>query len=384
MGRAATGSVEVRNGKLRLVFLYNGKKCYETLQFYKNDDKGMKSARATLAKIHEEMKHGVFKYENHFPNSPRVAEKSAGTTLTDYLDSWFRSKGDLASSTRDQYANDIKMWKRELGGEKLLFDLSVSHVREIIGSKAWPSDQRFNNAMTPLRGALDLARSEHKSLPDWLAKVPGRRRRRAEPYPVTQAEMLRILGYMKKNFSIKVWAYAAWMFATGMRPEEGVIQCWSDLRLDKKNGFHRTYVSRAKSFRGQISTTKTKSSRYVDLSPLALQALDEMSRFTEAWGKEIFLNPVTNKPWHDSRAFHENYWSVALKALHIKHRRSYATRHTFATLLLQAGARVAYVSAQMGHTTPTQVESTYHRWLPDADGGHARGILASAFGREEG
>lgn len=382
MGRAASGSVEVRNGKLRLVFMYQGKKCHETLKWLKNDEKGIGAAKAMLHRIHKEMRLGEFKYEEHFPNSTRVVLKKSGATLSSYLDSWLKSKGELARSTHSQYQNDIEMWKLELDGDRSVFDLGVREVREIVGSKKWPSNRRFNNAMTPLRGALALARSEHPSLPNWLETIGARDREESEPYPVTQAEMFKILDYMKEHFSIKVWAYAVWMFATGMRPEEGIIQCWSDLRLDKKNGHHRTYVNKAKSFRGEVKTTKTRKSRYVDLSPLALLALEEMSRFTQATGKEIFLNPVTNEPWHDSRAFHENYWSVALKALRIKHRRSYATRHTFVTLLLQSGARVAYVSAQMGHTTPSQVEETYHRWLPDADGGYARGILAEAFSRK--
>ena len=47
--------------------------------------------------------------------------------------------------------------------------------------------------------------------------------------------------------------------------------------------------------------------------------------------------------------------------------------------MLGAGLRIAQVSAQLGHTTPTLVETTYAKWLPDADGGYARKGLAQAF-----
>ena len=228
---------------------------------------------------------------------------------------------------------------------------------------------------------MALARAEDPKLPDWLRGLDYRDPEESEPDPVEQSAMHDILDHIRQHYDVRCWAYAAWAFATGMRPEEIVIQTWKDLRLDPKLGHHKTRVWRAKSFRGQIKGTKTGGTRFVDLSQLALDALDAMRPFTEKAEMEIFQNPWSGKGWHDGRSFRENVWNPALKALGIPGRRAYCTRHTFATLLLQAGARIAYVSAQMGHTTPSEVEKTYHRWLPDADGGYARRIMAEAFSK---
>jgi Phage integrase family len=41
-------------------------------------------------------------------------------------------------------------------------------------------------------------------------------------------------------------------------------------------------------------------------------------------------------------------------------------RHTFASLLLQEGAPITYVSQQLGHRDPSITLRVYAHWLPDA------------------
>lgn len=78
-------------------------------------------------------------------------------------------------------------------------------------------------------------------------------------------------------------------------------------------------MNKAKSFRGRLKDTKTGDARWVDLSPLALQALDAMVPSTKKAGADIFQ-------------------------------------------------------------TPSEVERVYHKWLHDADGSFARKRLDEAFG----
>ena len=44
--------------------------------------------------------------------------------------------------------------------------------------------------------------------------------------------------------------------------------------------------------------------------------------------------------------------------------RLYDLRHTFASLLLAAGAPITYVSAQLGHVNPSTTLRYYARWIP--------------------
>jgi hypothetical protein len=46
------------------------------------------------------------------------------------------------------------------------------------------------------------------------------------------------------------------------------------------------------------------------------------------------------------------------------HFRLYDLRHTYASLLLAAGAPITYVSAQLGHANPTTTLRHYAKWIP--------------------
>ena len=53
-----------------------------------------------------------------------------------------------------------------------------------------------------------------------------------------------------------------------------------------------------------------------------------------------------------------------LKAAGLPGFRLYDLRHTYASLLLAAGAPITYVSAQLGHATPTTTLRYYAKWIP--------------------
>ncbi len=156
------------------------------------------------------------------------------------------------------------------------------------------------------------------------------------------------------------------------RPGEQCVLLYSDIKGGKVS------VTKAQNPDGSTKPTKTKGKRQVDLAPLALEAV-EVSKSWKNENGEIFQNPWSEDRWLGNKSQYENVWTPTLKALEIPRRRAYCTRHTFATTLLAKGARVLYVSAQLGHTSPTMVETTYADHLPGADGGYNTDILAGAF-----
>ena len=52
----------------------------------------------------------------------------------------------------------------------------------------------------------------------------------------------------------------------------------------------------------------------------------------------------------------------ALKALNIRERRQYDTRHTYATLCLMPGMNPAFIASQLGHSVEMLL-STYAKWI---------------------
>jgi integrase len=57
-------------------------------------------------------------------------------------------------------------------------------------------------------------------------------------------------------------------------------------------------------------------------------------------------------------------------------------RHTYASLLLAAGAPITYVSAQLGHATPTTTLRYYAKWIP-SQGRRWVEVLDHADGRAD-
>jgi integrase len=385
MGRRATGSVFPQGEVIRCQFQWQGERVSETFHGLSPlKPRDMAIAKRMMVDIIEKIGHGVFDYAGTFPDSPRAAVSETGTrTLGQALDQFLANKSHMAQRTRDQYRNAADEWREVFGNDLVLSRAVFSEFQKKI-NKPWPdpdpdtpwkwsSEARFNNAMIPMRGAIELARADNPKLPDLLKGIDYRKKDDPKPDPVRPAEMGRILAHIRSAYGDRPWAWFAFAFSTGLRPSEQCVLLQSDIQ----NG--RVEVSKSQDKDGSLKPTKANGTRFVDMSPLAIEAVRVASAWTHDGG-EIFQNPRTDKPWRGNKSQYEHFWTPTLKKLDISRRRAYCTRHTFATTLLAHGARIAYVSDQMGHTTPSMIEKTYHRWLHDADGGAAKKILEGAFG----
>jgi integrase len=127
-------------------------------------------------------------------------------------------------------------------------------------------------------------------------------------------------------------------------------------------------VERAWSF-GRLKPTKTAEAREVDLTPELARA------FTHhlVWLKTEALRRGRGEPeWlFPNEAGHpfdfkkvESVFHRIRKRAGLPHFRLYDLRHTYASLLLAAGAPITYVSAQLGHANPTTTLRYYARWIP--------------------
>ncbi len=132
--------------------------------------------------------------------------------------------------------------------------------------------------------------------------------------------------------------------------------------------FRSGYVRIAKAqSKGRLNTkTKTAKVRDVLLNARALHALHVLKTLTILRGDQVLLSPRTGLPYTTEKSF-RLIFSKCLKRLGIRHRPAYNTRHTYATMLLMAGANPHFVAAQLGHSV-TMTLTVYSRWLrSDAD-----------------
>lgn len=373
MGRKGTG-VELREHSIRIGFVYQGQWTRETLKIPPTPA-NQKHAARLVAQINRAIADGSFIYEHFFPESPRAA-RSTALLFGDACDTWLKTKGRLATKTLNQYRNALEVWKGLLGANTPVAKLTHATVAAKIGAHPWASPKLLNNYLIALRGVFRLAGREIKGLDNPMDGIENSRHQAPPPDPLTAEEAGLILAQMRRSLDIRVWAYFAFAFATGMRPEEIIALRWSD--LDARTGTIR--VERAKTA-GEIKPLKTYHARDVDLTDQALAALAAMRPLTglaAAGQGEIFQNPVTGRPWHDERSQRDHYWRPVLRGLGIRWRRPYNTRHTYATTALMAGANPAYISRQMGHKSAKMLFTVYAKWIDGADRGRERDKLNAA------
>lgn len=202
------------------------------------------------------------------------------------------------------------------------------------------------------------------------------------PDPFTPDERDAIMADMRDRYDPRVPAYFAFVFFTGMRPEEAITLQWRD--IDWNDGIAR--AQRVRTFRGH-RTRRLKNPQGARCRPHgpALAALRVMKAYAYMKGKEdacVFENPVTGRPWHDERSQRDNYWTPTLKRLGIRHRPAYNTRHTYASTALMRGVNPAYIARQLGHANTKMLLETYSRWIDGADKGAERRAMEAAMSDE--
>jgi integrase len=366
--RKASG-VELRKTTIRINFTWNGEFCRETLDLNPSAGNAKYAARL-VEEIRQRIKLGVFDYGSYFPESPRArrpdaarAPRSFGYYCQLYLDSMGRS----AAATQAQYRNALEFWKKGVGADKDIDRVTHAELAALIGAHPWPSWRLCNNYLIPLRGTFELA-VRVLNFENPLRGIRNMKRVRKLPDPLSADESEAILVDLLGHYPETVYNYFEFAFQTGMRPEEIIALRWDDIDWRRR----AARVQRVRTFRGTVKEVKNHADRDVDLSPRALAALELLRA-------EIFHNPVTGKPWHDERSQREHYWNPALVRCGIRRRRAYATRHTYATRLLMAGIKPAYIARQMGHSLQV-LYTVYARWIDEADKGGEASKLGAALG----
>ena len=251
-------------------------------------------------------------------------------------------------------------------------DLRVSQITE---SKVAPwlsqlragglSPRRCNLVLTILRMILRVARRRRFIREDALLDVRRFKAPRAAVDPFSPEEIAVFLracpSWWRQYFEVA--------FGTGLRPgEQGT------LRWDDYDAGRATLTVRAATYRGVEATPKTESSaRTIDVTPMVMDALKrQRAQQAAAYLKKgkgmpepeqdfIFTSPNGNRvhPNH----LRDYVWKRTLQKAKLRQRPSYQTRHTFASVALQAGEDPAWVARTLGHRGLGLLFDTYGAFI---------------------
>ncbi len=186
-----------------------------------------------------------------------------------------------------------------------------------------------------------------------------------------------IIAFMAARYPEQVWNYYEFAFGTGLRPSEQIAMRWGDIDWKRQS----VRIERAR-VRHVIKSTKTAQVRDIDLTDRMMEVLrrQKLHSFMRGLDHPVFLNPVSRTPWPDVQDQRKLYFHPALRALGIRSRDAYQTRHSYATLALMSGVNPAYIARQLGHATTAMLFQNYSRWIDGGDDGREARKLNAVFG----
>ena len=320
-------------------------------------------------------------------------------TLRDYYEGTLEPmwKASLSDATFKSYEGSFRVHVRPALGSLRLDEITRTKVREFVvslltkhvavrsctsGGPESPaprllSKESIRNIVAALRSAFTEA-VEADNLPvhtNPVARV-GKFYKEAADFheefdPFTADEVSLLLGTMREHFGFENYVLLLTLFHCGLRAGEAAGLWWSD--LDLRN---RTLIVRRQLSRGQTRKPKTRKKRQVDVSPVLLAELQALRKQRQAAylkkGKNeipeaIFLGPgvllkdgerTEGKPLDMNNWRNRVYWKACDRAK-IRRRRLHDTRHTFASMLLNNGESLKYVSAQLGHPSIRMTADVY-------------------------
>lgn len=364
MGRRATGTVEPRASSIRLKFTHLGKRQVETLDLPPTPA-NIKAAERLLARIVASIDAGIYRRADYFEDA-----KSTGAHLTfrEYSSQWLETIV-VAKSTLRSYRTALEAsWNPTLG-DMVLQQIRHSDTARALASRAKVvSGKTLNNHLIVLRAVFAAAVADEiiPEKSDPTAKLKNAKHQAAEADPFDPEERDLILARMADRLPEAVWNYYEFAFYTGLRPSEQIVVRWPDI-----DWRHRTVKIHRAQVDGEEKNTKTSTAREIDLSDNALAALKRQKALTFMIDQEgvVFRNPNTGRPWAGEQVQRKRYFKPTLRALGIRERDAYQTRHTFATVLLMGGINPAYIAKQLGHATTAMVHKVYAKWIARADKG---------------
>lgn len=151
------------------------------------------------------------------------------------------------------------------------------------------------------------------------------------------------------------------LFFTGMRLGELITLKWDDIDWENKT----IHIQRASKSNGDIGRPKNGKTRKIDILSPVLKALNNQFKETGLQRGFIFLTQNGDR-YKKYDTFRKHHWKNLLIRTGYDWRVLYQTRHTFASVMLQKGEELAWVSKVMlGHSELSTTLKHYAKFIPD-------------------
>jgi len=258
----------------------------------------------------------------------------------------------VKSSTLKDYRGALNYYILPRFGNVPINDIDFLDVEEF-RSEMKCSNKRKNNVLVPMRSLMKFALRAGLIDKNPMDMVENLSVSKPEIHPMSIDEVHQFLNVVKPQYK----NFFTVAFYTGMRFGEMSGLKWKN--VDFRLGVIKVRETRV---RGEEGRPKTPGSiRDIKILPPVAEALRDQRKATMGKSEYVFLN-------YDGRPLLPNsvsyrIWKPALKKAGLKPRSLYQTRHTFATLMLDAGELPGWVQKMMGHASMKMILERYYSFI---------------------
>ncbi|QGT99308.1 hypothetical protein SYNTR_0715 [Candidatus Syntrophocurvum alkaliphilum] len=345
---------------------------------------GKPKRRSLYGKTKKEVQNKMHELKNQLATG--TLPETNKITLADWLTTWINDykKQELKPSTWESYKSIINTHIiPDLGGVKL-DKLRTNDIQRFYNAKLEKgriqracsrnkekslSARTIKNIHTVMHSALEQAARENLINSNPASYTTRPRQEKKEITPLKSEQVKQFLENIKND-----WLYPLYITAlgTGLRRGELLGLKWQDIDFDNQTAYIKRELLLINNRVQLEEYTKTKSSnRSIALPDTVIKQLKKLK--TKQKEDKLFLGQEYQDNnfvfcWDDGRVVRPDYPYKRLKELLEQNNlpviRFHDLRHTFATLLLEAGEHPKVVSEMLGHSTITITLDTYSHVLP--------------------
>lgn len=258
----------------------------------------------------------------------------------------------IKSSTLRDYKSAMNTYILPQFGNTPITQISFLDIEAFMAGLTC-TPKRINNILVPMRAVMKFALRAEIIEKNPMELVENLKTDKPDIYPLSMEEVNLFLDavdpYYKNFFTVA--------FFTGMRFGEMAALKWKNVSFDL--GYIKIRETRV---RGEEGRPKTKgSTRDIKMLQPVIDALTSEKEKTFSKGSYVFLNRNDNPLLPNSINYHT--WKPALKKAGLAPRSLYQTRHTFATLMLDAGELPGWVQSMMGHESLKMLFERYYSYI---------------------
>jgi integrase len=283
---------------------------------------------------------------------PQVVQDE-GLLFGEVAKEWIEIKSrEIKSSTLRDYRSSMNYHILPRLGNLPIKDIGYLEIKRLIATLTC-SGKRLQNVMVPMREVFKFAQLAGFIDKNPMSLVKNPKVEKPDIHPLSMEE---IRLFMKK-VSPRHRNFFTVSFFTGMRFGEMAALKWKN--VDFKLSVIKVRETRV---RGEEGRPKTKRSvRDITMLPPVIEAMRDQRKYTMGKAQYVFLNQY-NRPISPN-SMNEHVWKRALQKAGLEKRRLYETRHTFATLMLDAGELPGWVQQMMGHETLQMIHDRYYLFI---------------------